>query len=264
MNQSAWDRFVSGQDPSGHGAEIYSDDDELAQSVALFLATGFEAGETGVVTATAEHVAAIADALAARGWSADRISSSAQLLVSDAESTLESILVDDRLSAEAFERVIGGFVDELADRPLRIFGEMVDLLSRRGRVDEAIELEELWNGLQRTRSFSLLCSYRLDVFDSAVQAGPLPSVCRVHSHVLPAHDEALFRSAVDRALIEVLGPSKARDVLYIVGGTKRERRVPVAQDALRWVTANMPAQAERILSLARSLYLGGPSHAYVA
>ena len=261
MNQSAWDRFVSGQDPSGHGAEIYSDDDELAQSVALFLATGFEAGEAGLVAATPEHVAAIADALAARGWSADRIGSSAQLLISDAESTLESILVDGRLSAEAFERVIGGLVDEFAGRPLRIFGEMVDLLSRRGQVDEAIELEELWNGLQRTRSFSLLCSYRLDVFDSAVQAGPLPSVCRVHSHVLPAHDAARFGSAVERALVDVLGPSKARDVLYIVGGTMRERRVPVAQDALRWVTANMPAQAERILTLARSLYTSGPAYA---
>ena len=150
--------------------------------------------------------------------------------------------------------MVGGLVDEFAGRPLRIFGEMVDLLSRRGRVDEAIELEELWNDLQRTRSFSLLCGYRLDVFDSAVQAGPLPSVCRVHSHVLPAHDDARFRSAVERALVDVLGPSKARDVLYIVGGTMRERRVPVAQDALRWVTANMPAQAERILTLARSLY----------
>jgi hypothetical protein len=69
------------------------------------------------------------------------------------------------------------------------------------------------------------------------------------------------RSAVERALFEVLGPTKARDVLYIVGGTLREKRVPVAQDALRWVTANMPAQADRILTLARSLYTAAPAHA---
>ena len=94
-----------------------------------------------------------------------------------------------------------------------------------------------------------------------MQAGPLPSVCRVHSHVLPAHDDDRFRSAVERALVDVLGPTKARDVLYIVGGTMREKRVPVAQDALRWVTANMPAQAERILTLARSLYTSGPAYA---
>ena len=41
----------------------------------------------------------------------------------------------------------------------------------------------------------------------------------------------------------------------------REKRVPVAQDALRWVTANMPAQADRILTLARSLYTSGPAYA---
>ena len=261
MSRSTWDAFVSGEDPSGHGAEIYSDAGELAESVAAFLATGFEGGEAGLVVATPEHVVAITDALAARGWDAPAIDSSPQLLVSDAETTLEAILVDGALSAEAFVRVVGGLIDDLAGRPLRIFGEMVDLLTRRGRVDEALALEALWNDLQLTRDFSLLCGYGLDIFDLSVQAGPLPSVCRVHSHVLPAHDDTRFRSAVERALFEVLGPTKARDVLYIVGGTLREKRVPVAQDALRWVTANMPAKADRILTLARSLYASGPAYA---
>ena len=261
MSHPAWDAFVSGDDPNGHGAEIYSDAGELAESVAAFLASGFAAGEAGLVVATPEHVLAITAALAARGWSAEAIDSSAQLLICDAESTLEAILVDGVLSAEAFERVAGELIDGFAGRPLRIFGEIVDLLSRRGRVDEALVVEALWNNLQLTRNFSLLCGYGLDIFDPSVQAGPLPSVCRVHSHVLPAHDDARFRSAVERALVDVLGSTKARDVLYIVGGTMRERRVPVAQDALRWVTANMPAQAERILTLARSLYTSGPAYA---
>jgi hypothetical protein len=264
VSHSSWDAFVSGQDPSGHGAEIYSDVEELAESVAAFLAAGFAAGEAGLLVATPDHVGAIASALEARGWGAEAIESSAYLLVADAESTLETILVDGTPSAEAFEHVVGGLVDRFADRPLRIFGEMVDLLTAAGQVDAAIELEELWNGLQLTRHFALLCGYRLDVFDSSVQAATMPSVCRVHSHVLPAHDDVRFRSAVERALVDVLGPSKARDVLYIVGSTLREKRVPVAQDALRWVTANMPAQAERILTLARSLYASGPAYAVQA
>jgi hypothetical protein len=259
VSQSSWDAFVGGQDPSGHGAEIYSDIGELAESVAAFLGAGFAAGGAGLLVATPEHVVAIASALASRGWSAETIQSE-HLLVVDAETTLEAILVDGAPSAQAFEEVVGGLVDRFADRPLRIFGEMVDLLTAGGRVDAAIELEELWNGLQLTRRFALLCGYRLDVFDRSVQAGTLPSVCRVHSHVLPAHDEARFRSAVERALVDVLGPSKTRDVLYIVGGTMREKRVPVAQDALRWMTANMPAQADRILALARSLYTSSPTY----
>jgi MEDS: MEthanogen/methylotroph, DcmR Sensory domain len=261
VSQSSWDAFVSGQDPSGHGAEIYSDIGELAESVAAFLAAGFAAGGAGLLVATPEHADAIASALDSRGWSAEAIQSSEHLLVVDAEATLEAILADGAPSAEAFEEVVGGLVDRFAHRPLRIFGEMVDLLTTAGRVDAAIELEELWNGLQLTRHFALLCGYRLDVFDRSVQAGTLPSVCRVHSHVLPAHDDARFRSAVERALVDVLGPSKTRDVLYIVGGTMREKRVPVAQDALRWVTANMPAQADRILTLARSLYTSSPTYA---
>ena len=98
-----------------------------------------------------------------------------------------------------------------------------------------------------------------------MQAGPLPSVCRVHSHVLPAHDDARFRSAVERALVDVLGPTEGAATSSTSSAGRCARSAcQVAQDALRWVTANMPAQAERILTLARSLYLGGPSHAYVA
>ena len=127
MSHSSWDAFFSGDDPNGHGAEIYSDVGELAESVAAFLATGFAAGEAGLVVATPEHAVAISAALAAHGWSAEAIDSSAQLLICDAESTLEAILADGALSAEAFERVAGELIDGFADRPLRIFGEMVDL-----------------------------------------------------------------------------------------------------------------------------------------
>ena len=49
-------------------------------------------------------------------------------------------------------------------------------------------VEQLWNQLARTRRFSLLCGYELDVFDPQAQAGALQAICRVHSHVLPAHD----------------------------------------------------------------------------
>jgi len=142
VSQSSWDAFVSGQDPSGHGAEIYSDSGELAESVAAFLAAGFAAGGAGLLVATPDHAGAIASALASRGWSAETIESE-HLLVVDAETTLEAILVDGVPSAQAFEEVVGGLVDRFAHRPLRIFGEMVDLLTAAGRVDAAIELEEL-------------------------------------------------------------------------------------------------------------------------
>src|SRR5262249_46320507 len=131
---------------------------------------------------------------------------------------------------------------------------MVDLLVEHGASGEAIRLEELWNDLARTRSFSLLCGYRLDVFDRHTQTSPLPEVCRVHSHVRAASDSTRLTRAVDRALGEVLGPGQAGKLYSLVGEEARRGSVPVAQLALMWVSANMPSLADRVLSAARAQY----------
>lgn len=43
------------------------------------------------------------------------------------------------------------------------FGEMVALLWADGKMDAAIKLEELWNDLAHTNSFSLLCAYPIHI-----------------------------------------------------------------------------------------------------
>jgi signal transduction histidine kinase len=63
---------------------------------------------------------------------------------------------------------------------------MVDLLWQDGNTEAAIQLERLWNGLARTRAFSLLCAYRLDGFPHAAHGSPFDAVCAEHTHVRPA------------------------------------------------------------------------------
>jgi hypothetical protein len=115
-------------------------------------------------------------------------------------------------------------------------------------------LEELWNELARTRRFSLLCGYHLDVFDRAAQRTPLPQVCRLHSDVMPVPDPQRLARAVDAALSEVLGPEQAGKVYMLVGDEARRNRVPVAQLVLMWASANLPESADRILARARRHY----------
>jgi hypothetical protein len=86
------------------------------------------------------------------------------------------------------------------------------------------------------------------------QISPLPDVCRVHTHVRPAADSARFTRAVDRALGDVLGADQAGKVYSMVGEEARRGRVPVPQLALMWVSANMPALADRVFSVARAQY----------
>jgi hypothetical protein len=255
---SSWTEFVRDA-RSGHAVQVYADLDELAGSVAAYLSAGFENGEPAVVVATREHVTRFAEKLAAAGWDEQKVQADRLLVLADADAMLAEFMDGELPSAPAFEAVVGGLLDRVAERfprgRTRVFGEMVDLLAERGQTEAAVQLEQLWNELARRRSFTLLCGYRMDVFDRATQTGLLPDVCAEHSHVLPAADPERLSRAVDFALDEVLGPTDAGKVYLLVGERIREARVPVAQLVLMWVSANMPGLADRILASARTHYL---------
>src|SRR5262249_36270689 len=173
-----------------HVVQIYRREDELTTAVAAYLAEGLEAGEPALVLATQAHQLSFAGALGKRGWHTAGAEDRGFLVFAAAEEALTSSLRPHGVSPTAFESVVGSLVDAVAARRratrVRVFGEMVDLLVEHGASGEAIRLEELWNDLARTRSFSLLCGYRLDVFDRHTQPSPLPDGCRVHSPVRAA------------------------------------------------------------------------------
>lgn len=249
--------------PAAHAAEIYVESGGLADSVAEYFAAGFETGEPAVLVATEEHTRLVTERLGANGWDAARIAELGLLVAVDAETTLGQFMEGQRPSPKAFERVVGGLLDRhgkrFPDRRVRAFGEMVNVLCERGQRNAAVELEELWNGLAHTRRFSLLCGYRLDVFDRRSQLETLPDICRLHSHVAPAPDPDRLAHAVDDALVGVLGAQGAGQVYSLVGAEIRERRVPAPQLALMWVSENMPMNADRILAAARDRYREAPA-----
>lgn len=256
-----WHDFLQGS-AAEHAVQIYRDVDELAESVATYIAAGFDLGEPAIVVAVADNWPRFAEQLAARGWGPERIEDEGLLFRADADATLRSIMVDGHPSAALFEQVVGGLLDQVAAqfprRRSRVFGEMVNVLSEADRPDAAVALEELWNALAHTRSFSLLCGYRLDLFDRVSQVSPLPEICRLHSHVMPAADPDRLYRAVDAALDETLGPLAGK-VYALVGPQMSQSRAPVAQLALMWVSANMPVLADRILAAARANYLEEPA-----
>lgn len=257
MRQS-WGDFLKGPSSQSHGVQVYGDVSELAESVASYVAAGFEREEPAILVATPEHLSWFAERLGSLGWGFSGVEKSGLLLVADAEGMLESIMGPDGPEPERFERAVGGLLDRAErarpGRPPRVFGEMVDLLCRRDRAAAADELERLWNGLVLRRRFSLLCGYRLDVFDSKAQSGTLPGICREHSHVLPARNYPRFARAVDSALREVLGPNQAATVYLLVSREVGHDQVPLAQLILMWVTENMPRHSNRILDSARTYY----------
>lgn len=132
---------------------------------------------------------------------------------------------------------------------------MVDLLCRRGETAAADELEDFWHELGSRRNFSLLCGYKIDLFDRASQVTLLPQVYRSHSHVLPSLDSEWVEEAVAAALAAVLGEANAQRVYARVARHRSHQQVPTAQLALMWVSAHMPRAADRVLAAARAQYV---------
>src|SRR5919206_2752424 len=80
--------------PRNHVVHFYDDDPSLVRIVTAFLAEGLAAGESAVAIATTAHLAAVDEALAARGVDVSAARRAARLLTLDADEALEAISVD--------------------------------------------------------------------------------------------------------------------------------------------------------------------------
>jgi hypothetical protein len=172
---------------SGHHAvQFYSDDQSLCAVVTGFLYEGLKESRPAVVIATPEHRLAIVDQLNAAGIYVDACIRAGALTLLDAEETLSLFMVDGTPDKAKFKKAIGGVLARVAGEPrpriVRAYGEMVDVLWRRGQREAAIHLEVLWNELAMSHTFSLLCGY-----SQAHVTTPLAvqTVCNQHTHVLP-------------------------------------------------------------------------------
>jgi hypothetical protein len=254
----SWTTFLESAPPADHAVQCYRELDELAPSVGRFLDAGFRVGEPAVVIACAGHWPAFEEELGRRGHDVDELANEGLLTECDADETLAALLEDGQSSAERFEDVVGGTVDTVAlrfpGRTIRAFGEMVDVLARRGELNAAIALEGLWNGLLKTRRVALLCAYELDLFDLGTQAGALPEIVRAHTHQRPVADPARLASAVHDTLTDVLGPDAAARVYLRVAEEVPRTGLPRAQAVLMWLSSREPAMAERVLQGTRLRY----------
>jgi hypothetical protein len=243
-----------------HTVLLYAEHGEFVDTVAAWLDEGLEAGGSAVALATRAHLRALRPGLEGRGRDVSALETAGRLILRDAEPVLPEILEGGVPTRARFERAVVGLLDRVVEAshggPVRVFGELVDILYRRGDAVAADMLEQLWNGLQARRQFELLCGYGVtDFFDRDVQAELLPQVLRTHGCVHAVGQPARMRSAVDSALVESLGVSEAARVYELVLARHRTTRMPAPQLALMWVSMHMPRAADRVLAAAREHYV---------
>ena len=190
---SRHERVIKGPVESEHIVQLFDTPESLGSGVAAFLARGLADEGKLLVVARPQHVAAIGEALRAAGYDVDALIASETLTILDARATLQRFMrgLPDR---ELFEAHVADVVRRLAAGSagqLHAYGEMVDLLAEDGSFSAIDMLEELWNELAATASFTLLCGYASSHFAAAHGGERLQTICRQHTRVDRASDDLL-------------------------------------------------------------------------
>ncbi len=179
-------------DQQGHLVQFYESDAFLADEVARFVGMALGAGDAAVVIATKAHREQIERNLETRLLDRARAIGQGRYVALDAAETLAKFMVGGMPDAERFRDVIGEVVSRAkraaCNKPARVaaFGEMVALLWAEGKKSAAIRLEQLWNALVETHSFSLRCAYPMNGFSRKDDSEPFLRICAEHSSVEPA------------------------------------------------------------------------------
>ena len=169
-----------------HAVQFYGTDQSLCATVAGFLAEGLVTGQPAIVIATSSHTDAIVENLADRLIDCEKAIRTGDLVLLDADATLDLFMVADEPEPQAFDENIGRLIDQALNgrrqSVLRAYGEMVDVLWKQGRTEAAIKLEILWNKLAARYNFALLCGYSMGSFYK--QTRHLEQVIAQHTQVI--------------------------------------------------------------------------------
>jgi hypothetical protein len=179
------DHGVAAMPAHHHAVQFYGSEHSLFTTVAGFLGEGLVSRQPAIVIATASHRAAIEEHLCERLIDCAQARRNGDLVLLDAEEMLGQFMIGDEPDPDLFEQNVGLVVKQVLDgrgrTVVRAYGEMVDVLWKRGRSEAAIKVEILWNKLADKFSFALLCGYAMGNFYK--QAKQLEDICALHTYV---------------------------------------------------------------------------------
>jgi len=213
--------------PARHAVQFYESDVFLLGAIDEFCGAALRAGDAAIVIATEPHRAALEQRWGADGMDIAALQASGRYLALDAVEALTGFMCGGEPDQERFTRLIGGHLTALAagGRMVYAFGEMVAILAIGGQHEAALRLEALWNGLQQTLPFALLCAYPMHQLGGEALSALIEGVCNAHTEVTPAESySALPTSDSQLRAIAVL-QQKARSLDAEVAERRRSEQL---------------------------------------
>ncbi|HYI97687.1 MAG TPA: MEDS domain-containing protein [Bryobacteraceae bacterium] len=249
-------------EPRDHVVQLYRPGtDQLFRNVGRYLSEGLRCGETCIVIATRGHVSGFLEQLTIGGLDPLKLIQQDQLVIMDAHETLAEFMMEGQPSKPLFEQSVGRAVRGLRARrsttSLRAYGEMVGVLWTNAQYSAAMALEDMWNDLLHETTFSLFCSYPIDVFEKSFHRCDVDAVMCSHTHMMSNGKNVALETAVSRAIDETseLGASDWKERFQTAEHPSWAQSLG-GEALILWIRENHSQSADDILRRARAYYEG--------
>jgi PAS domain S-box-containing protein len=226
-------------DHEGHVVQLYTDENFLIDVLSRFIGGALAVGDAAVVIATAPHQTQLEERLCAGGLDIFKATSEGRYITLDANQTLVKFMVEGAVDEDRFKAIIGDVLNR-AERVIHgkecriaVFGELVALLWADGKTEEAIRVEQFWNDLANSHSFSLLCAYPIAGFDNDRHIEPFLKMCSQHSGVVPRESYLGLSTEADRLRTIAELQQKAKVLEKEVAGHQREAQFRLLVEAVQ-------------------------------
>lgn len=164
-----------------HAVHFYRDDASLCSWVSRMVVRGLAENQPAIIVATPPHRARIIATLS-QGLDVAALERAGTLTMRDADEMLSTFMVDDLPDWDLWLREAVPLLSKMSGpdgRTVRAYGEMVDVLVKRGLLEAALRLEDCWNHLARAYPMCLMCAYAADhVLDDE----DIRDICWRHTH----------------------------------------------------------------------------------